>query len=1415
VENYRRLAGLGARGRFGYFEAIDYTRARLRDDQDFAIVRSFMAHHQGMTIVAIHDVIHDGLWRERFHAEPIVRATELLLQERAPRDVPVTHARTEERRPPPPSRAVVTPAERTLTGAAATAPGLHLMSNGRLSMSLTPAGGGQITWNGIAITRWHPDLTTDDTGDYIYLQEDKHDRVWPAAALPVRTTPDAYEVRFSEDRARYSRRDGSLRTTVAHRLSPESDAVVRTVSVRNDSRDPRLITITSYAEIVLTGAPGDDAHPAFSKMFVHTEYLPDSATIVATRRRRSPVEPEVWAAHFVVADADSGPGDGPVGEPVPETDRLAFLGRNRTTRSPRRLDPGVPRSGTLGHVLDPIFSLSQEIAVPPDGEVTLHYWTVVAGSRDDVLRLVDQNRASGAHERVAMLSWTQSQIQMRHLGISPKEAGRFQNLAGHVMFPARSMRAPEPALREAGPQSALWPMGISGDLPILVVRIDDLADLALVHQVVKAFEFWRLKRFPVDVVLLNERSTSYVQELHQALLALAGGGVAGAEGPEPTGRVFVVRRDQADPESAAALIAAAAVVLVARRGDLTAQLASPPPAGLPPTIKHLAPRRGITTTPHHTESLVHFNGLGGFSQDGDEYVTVLDGDRSTPAPWTNVVANEQFGFHATAVGAAYTWSRNSRGNQITPWRNDPVSTAVSEAIYVRDEETGRIGSPTASPVRGGGRHVARHGFGYTRYTHDMDGIDLDQTVFVAGDDPVKLTLLTLTNHTGRPRSLTVTAYAELVLGTDRTQTSRHILTDIDEETNALLARNPWSTEYPDQVVFLDLAGRQQSWTGDRREFLGQHGTPELPLAVVNGRPLSGAVGPGRDPCAALQQRIVLEPGGHAEVLMVLGAGRDVAEVRELVARYREIDPRQVLDDVRGLWRRRVSRVQFRTPSSAFDVMMNGWLLYQTLACRMLARSGYYQASGAYGFRDQLQDSMTVVLVDPTMARSHLLRAAGRQFLEGDVQHWWLPASGRGVRTRISDDVVWLAHALCRYVHVTGDITILDEQVPFIEGPPLSEDQDESFFQPSVSNRSAPLFDHCVLGLEHAFRYGRHGLPLIGTGDWNDGMNRVGAAGEGESVWLGWFLHTTLTEFAALARAHRDPGFADRCRQQQTTLLAALEEHGWDGEWYRRGYFDDGTPLGSSMRTECRIDGIAQSWAVLSGAADPQRAAQAMEQADEQLVMRDEGIVRLFTPPFDTSEPDPGYIRAYPPGARENGGQYTHGALWSVFAWAALGREDRAAATFALINPVNHALTPEGTEKYRVEPYVVAADVFSEPPHVGRGGWTWYTGSAGWMYRAGLEAILGLKRHADELVIEPCLPPEWHQAEVGYRFGDTTYDITMAADCEAPRQVGRITLDGVDLSDVRLPLVDDGGTHQVHVEMMYRHGSSRQAPHDDA
>ncbi|MDA8439208.1 MAG: protein ndvB [Propionibacterium sp.] len=1397
VQNYRRLAALGASGSYGFYEAVDFTRARLPETQEFGIVRSYMAHHQGMTIVAIGNVVHDARMPERFHREPIVRATELLLEERAPREVPITHALSEESQGDAVARAVVPAAERTLVGAFTTSPVLHLMSNGRLSLAVTAAGGGQLSWNDLAITRWHPDLTTGVTGQYIYLRDDRTGHLWSATAEPVPAAPDEYIVRFAEDRARYVRRDGDLSTTLECHLSPESDAMVQRITIRNDGGLSRRLTVTSYAEPVLAEPRGDAAHPAFSKMFVHTEFLAAQGVLLATRRRRSSADPEVWAAHFLVCDPVPGHG-APVGDPIPECDRLAFIGRNRSPRSPRWFDDGVQPAKTTGDVLDPILSLSQAIDIPPDADIDLAYWTVVAATREQVLNLVDQHRADGSYERVTMLAWTQGQIQLRHLGITPDQAAQFQTLAGDIAFPQHSMRGRLSPSALAGPQSALWPLGISGDLPVVVVRIDDAADLDVVRQLVTASRFWRLKRFAVDVVLVNEQPTSYLQELQHDLLALASAAGVHTDAAEAHGRVVVVRRDQAAPATIDALIGGAAVVLVARRGELAKQIAAPRAVGPQPPIR---PRPLSRPAPgaDARERGALFNGLGEFSRDGTEYVTVLDDGVSTPAPWTNVVANEQFGFHATAEGAGYTWWRNSRDNQITPWRNDPVCAPVSEALYVRDDETGQVSSPTASPIAGG-RHVAHHGFGYTRYTHMADGLDLDETVFVAPDDPVKLSLLVIRNRSDRKRILRVTAYAELVLGLGPDQTSRHLTTEYDPLTRALLARNPWSAQFPDQVVFLDLRGRQTSWTGDRGEFLGRNGTPASPAGILAGRALSGTVGPGLDPCAAMQQRIEVEAGAEAEVLVLLGAGHDVDEVRALVSRYRERDPHALLESVRRSWHERLSVVRVTTPSPAFDVMMNGWLLYQTLACRMLARSGYYQASGAFGFRDQLQDSMAVVLTDPAAARQHILQAAGRQFPEGDVQHWWLPATGQGVRTRISDDVVWLAHVVGHYLTVTGDAGILEEEVPFLSGDVLALGETERFFQPDRSPRSATLYEHCVLGLERALARGRHGLPLIGSGDWNDGMNRVGAEGRGESVWLGWFLAGTLGRFAEVALARGDAAFAERCSAERASLATAIEAHGWDGAWYRRGYFDDGTPLGSATRAEDRIDGIAQSWAVLSGVADPDRAAMAMEQADEQLLMPDAGLIRLFTPPFTGSTPDPGYVSAYPPGVRENGGQYTHGALWSVFAWARLGREDRAGAVLDLLNPVNHALTPGAVRRYRVEPYVVAADVYTEEPYVGRGGWTWYTGSAGWMFRAGLEAVLGLYREGDELRVEPCLPPAWDGVTIRYRLASTTYEITIDAACPTPRRVARMVVDGAPREGSRLPLIDDGGVHAVTVVM---------------
>lgn len=1404
MANYRRLAGLGARGRFGFYESLDFTRRRLRDGQQYEIVRSYMAHHQGMTIVAIANVVFDGRMRDRFHEEPLVVAAELLLEERAPDHVPLSTARRAADVEPRTTKALGTPTERVYTGELAAAPHVAMMSNGRLSLSVTSVGASAVRWGGLAVTRFA--TGPDDAGtDHIYIRDTESERVWSPTALPRHRLPDHYQVRFTEDRARFSSHlDSDLTVVVQHQVSPEADAVVRQVTISNDGSQIRRLDAVSYQELVLGRLADDRAHPAFSKLFVHTEHLAEGDVLVATRRRRSPSDPEMWAAHFVTVDR--GEEYLPTG-PTPETDRRKFLGRGRDVENPAQLAPGGRPSGTTGYTLDPIFSLSQPVELPPGERVVLCWWTVVAADRETLLGQVDHHRTVGASERLSMLAWTQTQVQLRHLGIDAEDAAVFQNLAGRIAYPQAELRPPADALAKAGPQSDLWSLGISGDLPILLVRIHDVADIGLVKEVVQAFEYWRTRRFAVDVVLLNEQATGYAQDL-QLQLEHAAGSISTRTGhPDSTGQVFVIRRDQASEQALATLLCSSAVVLLARRGSISQQL---PPRAIPRVAGNgrlrALPRRRLDAPllPADIEAdLRFFNGYGGFTTDGDEYVIVCDPDRPTPAPWTNVIANGQFGFLATAEGGGYTWWRNSRDNQLTRWHNDPVTSRVSEAIYIRDEDTAAVWSPAAA-VAPAGRHVTRHGFGYTTYSHQGPELGIEQTVFVPLDDPVKISHLKLANKTRRTVRLAVTSFAEVVLGQHRDLTARHLATESDPVTDALLVRNPFSVDFPDQVAFLDMGGEQSSWTGDRAEFVGAVGSLRRPDGIRRREPLSNRVGPGLDPCVAMQQTVRIEPDQTVELRVLLGAGHDLTEVRALLGHYRNRDLAELLDQVRQHWRELLGRVQVSTPEPSFDLMLNGWLLYQTVACRMLARTGFYQSSGAYGFRDQLQDSMAVVLVDPALAREHLLRAAGRQFIEGDVQHWWLPATGAGVRTRISDDVVWLANATARYIDVTGDVQVLDEQVGFLQGPALASGEHERFFTPGLADRTATLYEHCVLGLEHAFRYGRSGLPLIGAGDWNDGMNRVGAGGEGESVWLGWFLHATLSAFVPLARRRGDTEFVTRAATEQRALLAALEDAGWDGEWYRRAYFDDGTPLGSAGRVECSIDGIVQSWAVLSGAARPERATQAMESLHGRLVDHDNQLIRLFTRPFDSSEPDPGYIRAYPPGVRENGGQYTHGAVWSILAWAALGRDDRAGEAFQLINPVNHALDAAATEQYRVEPYVLAADVYSVEPYAGRGGWTWYTGSSGWLYRAGLEAILGLRRHGERLEVRCCLPPTWEKTSVLYQHGEARYDIDISGGPGAGRVVVECTVDQQPVPVVAgaamINLDRSPGTHWVSVRI---------------
>ena len=1400
VRNLDRLARVGGRGTYGYFEALDYTKSRLPDGTSVLIVRCYMAHHQGMSLLAIDNALNDGVMRSRFHAEPIIQAAELLLQERMPRDVAVA-------RPPPELVAetvvvgsLIPEVQRRYTSPYSRLPRTNLLSNGDYAMMVTAAGSGYSRWHDIAITRWREDVTCDNWGSYIFVRDTQSGDVWSAGYQPTIVEPDSYAASFTEDHVDISRRDGVIATKLTIVVSPEDDAEVRRVSITNHGTRAREIELTSFSELALCRQPDDLAHPAFAKLFVQTEYVPHLGALLATRRQRSDNDPSVWAAHLAIVDGDAKD------DIQFETDRARFVGRGHDVRNSLAIAESWPLSNTVGAVLDPIFSLRRRISVPRGATVHVSFWTLVAERREDLMELVEKHQDAGAFERAMTLSWTQAQMQLHHLGISIDEAHLYQRLANHVIFSDSTLRPSSDFLRRAARNaSTLWPQGISGDLPIVLVRVESDDDLQLVRQVLRAQEYWQLKRLDVDLVIMNERATSYVQDFQNAVDAIArmNRSMPKISQGGMRGNVFVLRGDVISGELRDALQAAARVVLYGQRGSLADQinLARERRSGTAPPARKALP----SPTPDANLPLPEmefFNGLGGFAAAGREYLTVHDGDDHTPAPWINVVANPSFGFQVSTEGGGFTWSVNSQQNQLTPWSNDPVGDAAGEVVYIRDEETGAVWTPTLRPIRvKGARYSTSHGQGYTRFEHASRGIALELLQFVPPDDSIKISRLKITNQSGRPRKLSVTAYVEWVLGSSQRAGRSLIVTKIDSKSGALFAQNPWSNDFGERIAFLDMNGLQSSWTGDRAEFIGRDGSLDRPAALSEGAQFSNRVGAGMDPCGGLKSNVRLGPVETVELDIFLGQGASRQQATDLILKYRRSDLNQIFAKVLEQWDRILGVVQVKTPDRAFDVLTNRWLLYQALSCRVWARAGFYQASGAFGFRDQLQDVMSLCISRPDIAREHLVRAAGRQFVEGDVQHWWLPESGRGIRTRVSDDRIWLAFATAHYVESTGDTSILDENVPFLDAPRLQPNQHDAFSQPGMSQESASLFDHCALSLDSSLGIGVHGLPLMGAGDWNDGMDRVGAEGSGESVWLGWFLFSTLNTFSKLADIR---GATDRSMDWQehaAHLKQSLDREAWDGDWYRRAFFDDGSALGSVSNSECRIDSIAQSWAVISHAADRIRAARAMAAFDKYLMQRDQKLALLFTPPLDNPARDPGYIKGYPPGIRENGGQYTHAAVWAALAYTMLGDGDKAYELISLMNPIRHADSPAATQRYKVEPYAIAADVYSVSPHAGRGGWTWYTGSAAWFYRVALERVLGFRLQGKQLLIDPCIPRGWPGFSISYRFGSAHYEIVVENPLGVCTGVLAVKLDGESLTGSRknlISLVDDGALHRVLV-----------------
>ncbi len=1392
IGNLKYLEREGARGRYGFFEAVDYTPSRhLRADGKH-IVQSFFAHHQGMSLISITNLLKGDLMCERFHSQPIVKSAELLLHERFPEQVAtivphepemdVTRRHDEEKEEA---------GLEVVTSPHTKAPRVRLLSNGRYSVMVDSSGGGFSVFDrSIALTRWREDPTTTSSGSFFYVHDTRQGKTWSAAHQPTCTEPDSYQVIFSPGRAEFKRFDDRIFLHTEITVAPEDDVELRRITVTNLGDTERQLEVVSYLEPVLSARKADAVHPAFSKLFIRAERLAEHDALLFSRRPRTEGEQEAYFFHRVTLRTSYAPVRFC-------TSRAAFIGRGRTLRAPAAFAGGFSDNEAESGI-DPIASLRCTVRLEPGASETLVFVSGAARTRKDTLALIERYEELLHVSRAFELSWSRAQVELRNHAYSAHQADLFHRLAGCLVYNEDSVRAtPDVLAANRLSQEGLWRFGISGDLPIVLAKVNDIRQGKVVQELLLAHHFLRERGMEFDLVILHKNPGTYMQPLAEDLEYIIRLSPAGHLIDRPGG-VFLRSTLQISDAESALLETVARVVIDAEVTGLTELLKSssleqtiPPPAP--------APHNRNSKAPSSKPALLMSNGIGGFALADNRYVMPHVGSTRPPLPWSNVIANPNFGFLVTESGGGYTWSMNSRENRLTSWSNDPVMDPPSEAIFLRRADTGDYWSLTPLPAGDGLNYHVEHGFGFSSFAANNLGIESKLQLSCSSTESVKWYGVTLTNTEQTEQKLELYLYADLVLGVLREEAYRFVSTSFDRTAQTLYAANYYNNEFAGRVVSLGSSEPIVSYTASRLEFLGRNGDLRRPAALEQGafqpffaqKPksikLSATTGVGIDPCAVLHVSISLKPKEEKTLHFFLADSPSLDSMRKDAARYRSIQTqRSDVGNGAAWWRDLLGTIEIESPSTSFDIMMNGWLLYQTVACRLFGRSGFYQSGGALGFRDQLQDSLALVAVRPEMVRSQILVHAARQFKEGDVQHWWHPPTGRGVRTRITDDLLWLPYAVSRYIEATGDYSILNERAPFLDGALLAEDQMESYFVPEQSGQDGTILEHCMRVLEITSKVGEHGLPLIGSGDWNDGMNEVGRHGKGESVWLGWFQIHVIQGFVPLLQARGELEAVASLQARVSALAQAVEQHGWDGKWYRRAFYDDGTPIGSHTSDDCQIDSLAQSWAVISTSGQATRAAQAMQSVRERLVDTEGRIIKLLTPPFDHTEKNPGYIKGYPPGIRENGGQYTHAASWVIIASAMMGRGTEAVELFELINPTNCTSDPKRTEIYRGEPYVMCGDVYSEGSLRGRAGWSWYTGSSGWLYQAGLEYIVGLKVRSSYLMIDPTIPAEWDRLSIKYRRAERVFDISIDNRAGVERGVASVTINGRVSPDNKIP-----------------------------
>lgn len=1342
VANLRRLESLGARGDFGFFDAVDFTLSRQPEGEPLTVVRNFMAHHQGMSLVALCNVLRCGAPQRWFGSTPLVQAHAAMLHERTPRQI----IRSADPRPPPePSTTGAAPSHqpRLVDPMASGFQPTHLLSNGRYTVALRANGAGVSRWHAFNVTRWRDDPLRDGHGTFFFVRDVGQLAPTSLTALPAPGTGWTYRTRFLADQAQFEASGAGLQTRITVLISPEDDTELRTVTLHNSGDTARTLELVSYFEPVLSLPKADEAHPAFANLFVQTRWEPSLRALILSRTPRLHGDAVVVVAHFLAST------DAHVLSVDCLTDRRAFIGRNHTLATPLLDAQPVDVAGAPVNGLDPIACLRVRLQIAPGATARFTFATTADEDVDTLLPCIDRYMQPMHVDRAMRMAATLAQVRLRDLSIDPVKTRALQDLTTILTYTTPRVMSDRGQidLRQ------IWRFGISGDKPIVLVRIHSMIGIGLINTLLRAQPWWGFGGVACDLVVLNGEPGSYLMPLQREIEGVRSRVSLETQNSFPRNDAagfYLLRDAEVAPSEKAALSTLARAIFNADGRTLDAQVAG---------LREAATPAGATTAMPHTPLALPpppariDDGAqapqGGFDAASGEFRFEVDLDRRTPKPWVNVIANAGFGFQVSESGTGYTWAVNSRMHQLTPWSNDPVQDPAFEHYLLQDLDTREL-LPLTPASRGGStaRHRVRHGQGYTVFECLHHGMVLETTFFADRDERMKLVQVTVRNASSGRRRLRALAMVEWQMGAARGE-RRTVHSWKGDDLPAVFGQQRESSAgFGGSTAFVALAGidAPAQWTCERSEFFAGHGGIEVPDT------LGQRAGSGLDACAAIAGEFTLAVGEHATFSFMLGQADDADAAVALARRWQTRDVAGALAQARGFWDDLLGRLQVRTPDPLFDALVNRWLIYQTLVCRLWSKAGFYQAGGAFGFRDQLQDAMAFALTDPARLREQIVVNAARQFPEGDVQHWWHMPGGAGVRTHFSDDLLWLPYAVAHYVEVSGDTGLLDNEVPFIDGPGIPDGAEDAYYAPSLSSQTASVYEHGARAIDRSLAVGMHGLPLMGTGDWNDGMNRVGHEGRGESVWLAWFLCSVVERYAPIAEARGEAERAERWRIARQGWITALHEAGWDGAWFRRAFFDNGAPLGSASNDECRIDLIAQAWSVLSGASDAAHTQPALAEMKAQLHDPQAGLLRLLDPPLAHSANNPGYIQAYPPGVRENGGQYSHAAVWALMAQALSGDTEAAWESFEGLSPAHRARHPERGPAYELEPYVMAGDIYSAAPYVGRGGWSWYTGSAAWLHRAAVETLLGLVVRGDRLSITPRVPSHWPGFEMVLRLG---------------------------------------------------------------